>query len=161
MQNWNMHIQGSITMHTGRSILFILYLKWMVRFFYYYYIHFFNCCFKWICLTNNIVFLQDTILEHELRSIELFMEMYVWNDNHHKGVQQLLDSRAQYFMVCWISIIAFLKLLFFWIWWICFFRKHITLSCRRDPKTIFRPIQNYDWRKDCQVDLIEIKFTIS
>jgi hypothetical protein len=127
----------------------------------FYYIHFFNCCFIWICLTNNICFLQDTILGHEPRPIELFVETYVWNVNHRKGVQQLLDSRAQYFVVCWISTIAFLKLLFFWIWWICFFGKHITPSCRRDTRTIFRPIWNYDWRKDCQVDLIEIGFTIS
>jgi hypothetical protein len=127
----------------------------------FYYIHFFNCCFIWICLTNNIFFLQDTILGHEPRPIELYVETYVWNVNHRKGVQQLLDSWAQYFLVCWISTIAFLKLLFFWIWWICFFGKHITPSCRRDIRTIFRPIRNYDWRKDCQVDLIEIGFTIS
>ena len=29
-----MHIRGSITMHTGGSILFILHVKWMVRFFF-------------------------------------------------------------------------------------------------------------------------------
>jgi hypothetical protein len=60
----------------------------------------------------------------------------------------------------------FLKLLFFFKltdWF--FFRKHISLNCKRDTRTIFFPIQNsmriYDWRLDLPVNPIEIGFTIS
>jgi len=89
--------------------------------------------------------------------------MHVQNNDHQKGVQQLIDSRAQYFVICWILKIYFLKLFFFYF--ANFFRKHITLSCKRDMRTLLRPIhnsiQNYGWRQDCLVDPIEIGFTIS
>jgi len=61
----------------------------------------------------------------------------------------------------------FLKLLFFKKinLLVFFFRKHISLNCKRDTRTIFFPIQNsmriYDWRLDLPVNPIEIGFTIS
>jgi hypothetical protein len=44
--------------------------------------------------------------------MELFVEMHVWSDDRQKGVQQLMDSRSQNFMVCWFSTFFVLKLLF-------------------------------------------------
>jgi hypothetical protein len=31
--------------------------------------------------------------------MELFVEMHMWSDDRQKGVQQLMDSRAQNFML--------------------------------------------------------------
>jgi len=56
--------------------------------------------------------LQATVLRREPNPMELFVEMHVWSDDRQKGMQQLIDSRAQNFMVCWFSTFFFLKLLF-------------------------------------------------
>jgi hypothetical protein len=45
--------------------------------------------------------------------MELFVETHVLNDDHQKGVQQLIDSRAQHFCGLLVFNFFFLKLLFF------------------------------------------------
>jgi len=44
--------------------------------------------------------------------MELFVEMHVQNNDRQKGVQQFIDGRAEYFVICWILKIYFLKLFF-------------------------------------------------
>jgi hypothetical protein len=56
--------------------------------------------------------LQATVFGHEPSSIELFVETHVWSDDRQKGMQQLIDSRNQHFVVCWFSIIFFLSYYF-------------------------------------------------
>ena len=79
-------------------------------------------------------------------------------------MQQLVDSLTHHFEVCWFSTICFLKLLFFWIYWL-FFRIHIILSWRRDKGMTFQPIWISiwicDWRKNRPVDSIKIWYTVS
>jgi hypothetical protein len=50
--------------------------------------------------------------------MELFVETHMLSDDRQKGVQRLIDSKAQHFMVCWFStfffeVIIFLNLLTF------------------------------------------------
>jgi len=45
--------------------------------------------------------------------MEFYVEMHMWSDDHQIKVQQLVDSRAQYFVVCWFSTIFFLSYYFF------------------------------------------------
>jgi hypothetical protein len=66
----------------------------MVGFFYYIY-------FLKIYLTNNIFLLQSMVIGHEPSPIELFVETFVRSDDRQKEVQLFIDSRAQYFVVCW------------------------------------------------------------
>jgi hypothetical protein len=40
------------------------------------------------------------VLEREPNPMKLFVEMQIQSDDRQKGVQQFMDSRAQYFMVC-------------------------------------------------------------
>jgi hypothetical protein len=35
------------------------------------------------------------VLGREPNPMELFVEMHIWSDDHQKGVQQFVDSRAQ------------------------------------------------------------------
>ena len=37
----------------------------------------------------------------------------MWSDDHQIKVQQLVDNRAQHFMVCWFSTVFFLNYYFF------------------------------------------------
>jgi len=37
------------------------------------------------------------------------VETHVWSDDSQKEMQQLKDSRAQHFVVCWFTIIFFLS----------------------------------------------------
>jgi hypothetical protein len=94
-------------------------------------------------------------------SNELFMKMHVRIDECQKEVQQLVDSRAQHFVVCCFKY--FFKTLFFWIF-ANFFRIHITSSWRRDMVTIFWPIwisiRICGWRQDCPMDPIKIRCMI-
>jgi len=87
----------------------------------------------------------------------------VWNDDRQKEVQQLKDSCARYFVVCWFSTIFFLMLLFFNL--ITFFGINITSGWRRDTRTILRSIwilnQIYGWRQDRLIDPIEIRCMVS
>jgi hypothetical protein len=53
-----------------------------------------------INLFDNIFILQATVLGHEPSSMELFVEMHVWSDDHQKRVQQFMDSRVQHFVIC-------------------------------------------------------------
>jgi hypothetical protein len=46
------------------------------------------------------------------RLMEFFVETHMQNDDRQKRVQQLIDIRAQKFMVCLISTIYFLNSLF-------------------------------------------------
>jgi hypothetical protein len=41
--------------------------------------------------------------------MELFVETHVRSDDRQKGVQRLIDNRAQHFVVCWFSTIFFLS----------------------------------------------------
>jgi hypothetical protein len=41
--------------------------------------------------------------------MKLFVKMHVWSDDRQKRVQQFVNSRAQYFVVCWFLIIFFLS----------------------------------------------------
>jgi hypothetical protein len=52
------------------------------------------------------------IIGHEPSPMELFIETHVQSDDRQKGMQLFLDSRAQHFVVCWFSVIFFVKLLF-------------------------------------------------
>ena len=67
-----------------------------------------------------------------------------------KKMQQLMDNQVQKFMVCWISTISFLKLLFLWIC-LLFSKKHITPSWGSNMGMILRLIWNS----------IEIGFTVT
>jgi hypothetical protein len=53
------------------------------------------------------------ILGRDPKPIELFVETHMRNENYQKGVQQFMDSRAQKFMLSWISTKTIHKLLFF------------------------------------------------
>jgi len=44
--------------------------------------------------------------------MELFVETHVWSDNCEKEIQQLVNSQAQHFVICWFSIIFFLSYFF-------------------------------------------------
>jgi len=53
------------------------------------------------------------VLIRDLSPMEFYVEMHMWSDDHQIKVQQLVDSRAQYFVVCWFSTIFFLSYYFF------------------------------------------------
>jgi hypothetical protein len=57
--------------------------------------------------------LQTTSLGHDSRSIELFVEIHMRNEDSKKAVQRLIDSQAKKFMESWISTIVFLSYYFF------------------------------------------------
>jgi len=51
----------------------------------------------WNFLTNIrffFFFLQTTVLGCDTRSMKLFVETHIWNEDLRKGVQQLVDSRT-------------------------------------------------------------------
>jgi hypothetical protein len=52
------------------------------------------------------------VFGHEPSLIELFVKTHVWSDDRQKRMQQFVNSRAQYFVVCWFSIIFFLSYYF-------------------------------------------------
>ena len=56
--------------------------------------------------------LQATVLGRESSPMELFVETHVWSDNCEKEIQQLVNSQAQHFVICWFSIIFFLSYFF-------------------------------------------------
>jgi len=53
--------------------------------------------------------LQATALGREPSRMDFFVKMHVQSDNHQKGMQQFVDSRAQHFMIHWFSTIFFLS----------------------------------------------------
>jgi hypothetical protein len=53
------------------------------------------------------------ILGRDPKPMKLFVETHMRNENYQKGVQQFMDSRAQKFMLSWISTKTIHKLLFF------------------------------------------------
>jgi len=53
------------------------------------------------------------ILGRDPKPMELFVETHMRNEDYQKGVQQFMDSRAQKFMLSWISTKTIHKLLFF------------------------------------------------
>jgi hypothetical protein len=85
-KNQNMQIHGSITTHTDEFILFVLHVKQMIIYIFLLDPFFLKCCFIWIFLTYNSFLLQNTILERGSRSMKLFVEMHVRNDDRRKGV---------------------------------------------------------------------------
>jgi hypothetical protein len=102
-------------------------------------------------LTDNIFLLQAMVFGHEPSLIELFVETHVWSDDHQKRVQQFVNSRAQYFVVCWLSIF-FLSYYFLEFNEFIFYfhdtynsrwkeRYNIIAAGRRDTWTILRPIR--------------------
>jgi hypothetical protein len=54
-----------------------------------------------------------TVFGYKPRPMEVFVETHLRNDDHQKGVQQLMDSQAQKFVVSWFQQFFFLKLLLF------------------------------------------------
>ena len=90
------------------------------------------------------------------------MEMHVQSEDRRKGVQQFINNRSQYFVVCRqpFSIVSyyFLELNLMILVFIC--RRHITVDWGRDMGTIHRPtqisIQIHGWRHDHLVDQIAI-----
>jgi hypothetical protein len=53
--------------------------------------------------------LQATTLGHEPSPMELFVETHMRSDDRKKGVQRLVDNRAQHFVVRWFSTFFFLS----------------------------------------------------
>ena len=47
------------------------------------------------------------VLRHEQRVVEFSVESHMENIDHHKGVQQLVNSQAREFMLCYILTINF------------------------------------------------------
>ena len=47
------------------------------------------------------------MLGHDPRSMEIFVEIHIQNDDYQKGVQHLVDSLAQKFVVSWFITIFF------------------------------------------------------
>jgi hypothetical protein len=130
--------------------------------------------FVW-CIRNTIIkYVKQCNLIHvkyeKAKSWYIIAELikyvkHVRSDNRQKGVQQLVDNRAQYFVVCWFSIIFFLSYYFLNLLIFFFFRIHITPGWRRDTRMIPLPIQIWiricGWRQDRLVDPIEIGCTVS
>jgi hypothetical protein len=44
-----------------------------------------------------------TVFGYKPRPMEVFVETHLRNDDHQKGVQQLMDSQAQKFVVSWFQ----------------------------------------------------------
>ena len=95
------------------------------------------------------------VLGHNPKPMKLFVEIHVWNENRWKEILEVhgkLDINKK-------NLIFFYFLIFF------SFRKHITLDCMSDARTVLRPIPGTiricGWRLHLTVDPIEIGFMIS
>ena len=84
--------------------------------------------------------LHAAVLRRDPRSMELFIEIHVRNDDYRKKVQQ--DGQDQKFVVNWIlATKKKLKVIFFLICFLVFFlQKTYNTECMRDTWTIFQSI---------------------
>jgi hypothetical protein len=65
-RRWRFNVPLQCTL-TDPFCFFHMRSRWYDYFFFYYYIYFFNCCFIWICLSNNIFLLHAIIIGREPR----------------------------------------------------------------------------------------------